>query len=176
MEIIIKKLFTIPIFTFLFFSSLAQERTLQIIDRSYADINMLNGLYNVRLLPCSFGKEKFVDTIQFKKIEQKDLSEIWLIYSGFSTNENFNQDQLNNLRIAELNKKLPFLKSTTKIKWTDMKIAGLNNLDTAKEQFHGFVLVYDYKAEKTLGPVLDRHKNWDRILLWWMLLHRCCLV
>lgn len=165
MKIIIQKLFTIPIFTFLFFTSVAQERTLQIIDRSYADINMLNGLYNVRLLPCSFGKEKFVDSIQFNNIDRKDLSEIWLIYSGFSTNENFNQDQLNNLRIAELNKKLPFLKSTTKIKWTDMKIAGLNNLDTAKEQFHGFVLVYDYKAEKTLGPVLDRHKNWDSIIV-----------
>ena len=46
-----------------------------------------------------------------------------------------------------------------------MKIAGLNNLDTAKEQFHGFVLVYDYKAEPTLGPVLDRHKNWDSIIV-----------
>lgn len=165
MKIIIRKLFTTLPFICLYFYSIAQDRTLQVIDKSYADINMLKGLYNVRLLPCSFGKEKFVDSIQFNNIDRKDISEIWLIYSGFSINENFNQEDLNNQRIAELTKKLPFLKSNSKIKWTDMKIAGLNNLDTAKEQFHGFVLVYDYKAEQTLGPVLDRHKNWDSIIV-----------
>jgi hypothetical protein len=165
MKIIFKITIAILLITANPLSAIAQERTLQIIDRSYADINMLNGLYNVRLLPCSFGQEKFVDSVKFETVDKKDLSEIWLIYSGFSANEKFNQDQLNNKRIAELKKKLPYLNSASKIKWTDMKIAGLNNLDTAKEQFHGFVLVYDYKAEQTLGPVLDRHKNWDSIIV-----------
>jgi hypothetical protein len=165
MKIIFKIAIAILLITANPLSVIAQDRTLQIIDRSYADINMLNGLYNVRLLPCSFGQEKFVDSVKFETVDKKDLSEIWLIYSGFSVNEKFNQDQLNNKRIAELKKKLPYLNSASKIKWTDMKIAGLNNLDTAKEQFHGFVLVYDYKAEQTLGPVLDRHKNWDSIIV-----------
>ena len=165
MKIIFKIAIAILLITSNQLSVIAQERTLQIIDRSYADINMLNGLYNVRLLPCSFGQEKFVDSVKFETVDKKDLSEIWLIYSGFSVNEKFNQDQLNNKRIAELKKKLPYLNSASKIKWTDMKIAGLNNLDTAKEQFHGFVFVYDYKAEQTLGPVLDRHKNWDSIIV-----------
>jgi hypothetical protein len=165
MKIIFKIAIAILLITANQLSVIAQERTLQIIDRSYADINMLNGLYNVRLLPCSFGQEKFVDSVKFETVDKKDLSEIWLIYSGFSVNEKFNQDQLNNKRIAELKKKLPYLNSASNIKWTDMKIAGLNNLDTAKEQFHGFVLVYDYKAEQTLGPVLDRHKNWDSIIV-----------
>jgi hypothetical protein len=141
-------------------------RTKQFIERSNVDVKKMEGLDNVVLIEGAFGEYKLKSSVWLKRNDFKYLKEVWMVYTEYSKTGKFNQEQLNNKRVEELLRLFPSLENDTNIKWDDLVINGINSADSAKNQFHGFVLVFKYPgAEPTLGNVLERHRDWDSIIV-----------
>lgn len=141
------------------------KAVLQNIDRRYVSITDLLSQPQIRLLPTNYGKVQLSDTIQTRTLTRNNLREIWLVYTDYSIAPEFNQEKLNGERVRNIEKSLPGISSDTSIQWTLMRITGIESIDTAKMQFHGFVFIYNIDAGPSLGNVLDRNTKWDSIIV-----------
>jgi hypothetical protein len=142
------------------------DRPVVEIEADSMNIRSMSLLENIRFVSCPFASSEIDTAAYFKSFLNYPVAEIWMIYSDYSQSKTFNQKELNRQRIENLYKKMPWLKNYPDVKWQDMVFKKIKNADEAKNRFHGFVIVYKLpKAEPTLGSVLDRHRDWDSIIV-----------
>ena len=102
--------------------------------------------YDVKTLPfyqtpLSYGFNGFdlLDTAVINRLKQKTIYKVELVYTKFRVNEGFSQEQLNSLRLAQLQKQMPFLFENNAIEWVLVEQQEADNRDKAAALFHGFV-------------------------------------
>jgi len=142
-----------------------EKAFVQNIDRGFVSIKELMEQPQVRVIPGSYGKAQLSDTIQTSSLGTKNLCEVWLFYTDFSLEAEFNQEKLNKERVLKLESLIPGISKMDSIRWTKMRITGVHSIDTARLQYHGFVLIYSSNTGPSLGNVLDRNKSWDSIIV-----------
>jgi len=97
-------------------------------------------------LPTQFAKPFIIDQKDIDLLAGKTIHHIELIYTQYAESESFNQEELNNERIAQLKKLLPQVLSD-KPNWTWLEQTGAKTRDVASNYFHGFVIHYGDKLD-----------------------------
>lgn len=104
-------------------------------------------------IPCSFSHEKISGSKSVNKLQSKKITRVELIYTRFRENPEFDQVQLNEDRMRQLNQLLPKLKNDhPKIVWIEQ--TGATTRQEAITYFHGFRI---YAAEESDIPLSNEH-------------------
>jgi hypothetical protein len=105
---------------------------------------------NILELPVHFAKEIILNPQAKKKLREKNIYQIDLVYTRFKESHKFNQIELNNQRIEQLKKLIPELQNNDKIIWNLVEQVSATNKEDANKLFHGFVIHFsqaiDYKT------------------------------
>lgn len=113
---------------------------------SVKKIDQYVSIDNTVKLPTNFAEPFIISTENLKFLSGKKITHIDLVYTEYKESENFNQQALNENRIAQLKKMLPQTGSDNPT-WAWYEQTGAKTRDVAKEYFHGFVIYYTEKMD-----------------------------
>lgn len=106
-------------------------------------------------LPTHFAQPFIVDQKDIDLLKGKTIHHVELVYTEYAESAKFNQNALNNRRIAQLKKLLPQV-NADKPTWTLIEQTGAKTRDVANSYFHGFVIHYGDKLDHaSLGSFLS---------------------
>lgn len=101
---------------------------------------------NTVTLRTDFGKELIINQEDLKTLEGQTIHHIELVYTAFRTVDDFDQEELNQERIDQLNNLLPQLNSNEPT-WKLVEQTGAVTASEARSYFHGFVIHYGASLE-----------------------------
>ena len=148
-----KQLILLCLFAFTSFSVLAQSASLIMgkaqtrETREYDPATSVEGTF---LFPTSFGKIEVTNTSHSKLLDDVEVIRVELVYSKYPKTNNFQeiqQRELNMARLEELEKTAPQL-FRPNIEW-EFVAHVVNTATEAKDLYHGFVVHYKMKEQKT---------------------------
>lgn len=94
------------------------------------------------ILPFEYGKATLSNTEDVKLLRYVDVYKIDLVYTWHSSGKTeMRQKPLNIMRLAELQKLMPDILSSKKIKWS-LVVQTDENVIHEKDHFHGFIVHY----------------------------------
>jgi hypothetical protein len=95
-------------------------------------------------LPTNFGKPFIIDKKQLDELKDYEIYRVDLVYTQFKTSPTFDQQALNENRIAELKKLIPQINKDNP-NWNLIEQTGATTSSVAKNYFHGFEIFYKPK-------------------------------
>ena len=98
------------------------------------------------VLPTPFAQPFIIDKSDIRLLAGKTIHHVDLVYTKYRSSPGFDQEQLNNQRIAELKKLLPQI-NADKPSWAWVEQTGATDRETASTCFHGFVIHYTEKQD-----------------------------
>lgn len=111
---------------------------------------------NILELPVNFAKDIIINPQDRKKLSEKTIHQIDLVYTKFKASENFNQLELNNQRIEKLKSLIPVLKNDNNITWNLIEQESATTKEDAAKLFHGFVIHFGKSIDhKTLNSCFE---------------------
>lgn len=96
---------------------------------------------NALLVPTNFAREFILTPEMLKTLEGKRIHHLDLVYTQFRQSFTFDQKELNQNRITQLESLLPQL-ATDDPSWRMIEQAGAKSVNAARGYFHGFVIHY----------------------------------
>lgn len=140
-----KKIFFIFIFISLHAFSWAQSfSAMEILDQQPIPVKnfKVNRLDEYQLaLRTNFAEYNILNSEDLSLLEDKVIYGVSLIYTRYSSSEEFNQYDLNRNRIQELQMVLPKAFEET-VSWTLLEHIDCNSVEQGKKLFHGFIITY----------------------------------
>lgn len=97
-------------------------------------------------IPSSFADRHLQQKLQLDIPAKQQITQIDLVYTRFKANPKFNQQQLNNARIAQLKKAYPEIAAANP-RWNWIEQTGATSVEEASQYFHGFVVHYAQPAD-----------------------------
>ena len=101
---------------------------------------------NCLQIPSSFADRNLQQKTNLDIPAGQQITQIDLVYTRFKANPKFNQQQLNDARIAQLKKKYPAIAAANP-RWNWIEQTGATSVEEASQYFHGFVVHYAKPAD-----------------------------
>ncbi|MGB0881913.1 MAG: hypothetical protein ACPGSO_03090 [Vicingaceae bacterium] len=109
-----------------------------------------------------FAKKLVLNPEQKKQLNERVVVKLELVYTQFRTSKNFNQKELNNNRLKELNRLIPSLFEN---RFWEFQLTGqtkANSQESGKKMFHGFIVTFRPNASKSM---LTAETNYLKLLV-----------
>lgn len=103
-------------------------------------------LENSLKLPTDFAGHIIVDKSAIELLKGKTIYKIELVYTRYKSSPDFDQDALNNRRVAQLKNLVPQVVSDNPT-WSFVEQTGAVTKEVAETYFHGFVIHYSDKLD-----------------------------
>lgn len=136
--------------SFSVFAQSAERIMIKAETRETRDYDPATAVEGTFLFPTSFGKIEVTNTSHSKLLDEVEVYRVELVYSKYPKTNNFQEIQqrkLNLARLIELEKTAPQLFKPN-VEW-EFVAHIVNTAAQARELYHGFVVFYKLKEQKT---------------------------
>jgi hypothetical protein len=138
------------VFSLLFFvngraQTLVHNKPVKLIETPKVEID--EDASGIIYLPMEFNNEHIKSRLNKCNID--DITSISLVYTKYKLNDMFNQAALNKRRLNSLYAAFPNLKTNKEIQWYWVRQTECESPEECEGFFHGFIIKYQTKEEKT---------------------------